>query len=46
MKGFKKQERIIVYAANGFRIIINKHSDYRNVEMFRDIVIAPQSKGS
>jgi len=42
MKGFKKQERIIVYAANGFRIIINKHSDFRNVKMFREIAILPQ----
>jgi hypothetical protein len=36
---FKKQDRIIIYAKNGFKIIINKYSDIRNLEQFRKIII-------
>jgi hypothetical protein len=44
MNNLKKQERIIIYAANGFRIIINKYSDPANIELFKRVVIDPKIK--
>jgi hypothetical protein len=44
MNNLKKQERIIIYAANGFRIIINKYSNPANIELFRKVIINPKIK--
>jgi hypothetical protein len=41
----KKQEKISVEAANGFKIIIDKYTDPRNIKLFQEVVIKPNKKG-
>ena len=40
----KKQERITIYAYTGYPIVITKHSDKRNINMFRKY-LNQRSKG-